>query len=1036
MPNPHLRSRRTSLRMATLLACLLALSAVLASVPAAAGPSTTVIDFETAPNGSPTTAGQQLTAYPAQGVTFVNPVEIVECGQNTNCLEASSGARVVRTLLDGEFARHPFEVTFADPKDTVTVYVRLDAGAGSNGSEVTVVMNAYDGSSAFIGSRTETFTHNAADDTWHAISMNAAPGIGGEPRRIGRVEVWGGETIHVGSPPVISQATNFLLFDDLTMQSPPDTTTTTAAADDNPPEVAILSPSDGTVVTAPSGSDGVTPLRVRASDDSGQLDRVDLTITDPAGGESTVNLCGRSPSPACSGDPWETAPTLEILLTEGEGRYTLTATACDLAGNCATSADVDVILDFDDAPPEVEALKVELNQGTQNVRGLLDVPSPGGTSGIVNMPRGTLIAGRDLVVRYYLVGIGGPRNGFSARLDVQVWQAGDSFPSAGRLFDPVGTADVPADPGDPAGRNVLIRQMRGDLTQTLDFVVPAELLEDAVTIDLALAGLSGHVQAQVQPAVTLGLHIIALLGPDTMFVTDDNLNAVLDHLRLSLPISQLLFPNIYEDRWALDNGSIVPFGRLGIYPRDRSTDCSDVLDWVRTVYAGDSHPTTDAPDYVVTFGVAGGGWLDPPCLGMGYTSGEPTAIAYADTNVAPQELVHTMGVEHASNDHGEDGGGGFEPWPYPHGIISPDGFTVFGVIIEEDGGSRNLTLVAPCLTDETDPASITVDCTTDTGDPVPDGQRMHDIMSYGPWMDWTPNNYPSSGSAFRWSSDITYGRVYGVLSTGLLSPPTGELASYSSAAGGEDEARFEALIVSGVVREDGDIELFQNPVRKMLPQSMIGDGDGPYTLVLLDESDAVLESEAFDASLIDHHSHDAQFWVAIPYVEGVDALRIQQDGATIFELAASDNPPTVEVTSPNGGERFDDGTIGVTWEASDEDGDPLTFMVQYSPDNGQSWQGVTLVEGPPYEAEVEVGELLAGQQAFVRVVASDGLNTAVDTSDAFFGIGGDPLAGGPAGAAPDGSGANWWLIVLAVVLILGGAAFGVHRIKARNPSDA
>jgi hypothetical protein len=1030
------------------LAGLLALSAVLIAIPATAGPATTIIDFETAPNGSPTTSGQQLTAYPAQGVDFANGVEVVLCGatEGTNCLEARSGTRVVRTLLDGEFARHPFDASFADPKDTVTVYVRLDAGAGSNGSEVTVVMNAYDPSSAFIGSTTETFTHNATDGAWHEISMNSAPGLGGEPRRIGRVEVWGGETIHVGSPPVIGQATNFLLFDELTMQSPPDTTTTTAAVDDTPPQVAILRPSDGAVVTAPSGGDGVTPLRVRASDDSGQLDRVDLTIIDPTGGESTVNLCGRSPSPACSpaspSDPWETASTLEILLTEGEGRYTLTATACDLAGNCATSASVDVILSLDDAPAAVEALKVELNQGTQTVRGLLDIPGPGGTAPIVNLPRGTLIAGRDLVVRYYLVGIGGPRDGFSARLDVQVWQAGDSFPSAGRLFDPVGTADVPADPGDPAGRDDLVRQMRGDLTQTLDFVVPAELLEDAVTIDLALSGVGGHVQARVQPSVTLGLHTIALIAridPDTMLVADDDLNAVLAHLRSALPISELLFPNIYDDRWDLDNGSIAPFiDRIGFYPDDdRSTECGSILDWVRTVYAGDTMPTTDAPDYVVTFGVAAGAWFDGACLGMGYLSGEPTAIAYADTNVAPQEIVHTMGVEHASNDHLEEDGGGFEAWPYPHGIISPDGFTVFGVITEEDGGSWDLTLVAPCLTDETDPASITIDCMTDTGDPVPDDQRMHDIMSYGPWMEWTQDYYPSPGGAFRWTSDITYGRVYGVLESGVLVPPTGELASFSSAAAGQGEARADAWIVSGVVREDGSVELFQNPVRKMLPSSMIGDGHGPYTLELLDESDAVLESESFDPSLIDHDSHVAQFWVAVPYVEGVDALRIQQDGTTIFELAASDNPPTVEVISPNGGEALRDGTLEVTWEASDDDGDDaLTFLVQYSPDNGQSWQGVTLVEGPPYEAEVEVGELLPGQQALVRITASDGLNTAVDQSDGFFAV-------GPDAQAPEsedtGSGVGWWLIALVTLagLVLGGGlVFGILRTRGRGATGS
>lgn len=1030
MSKPDLRSRQPW--MAALVACLLALSAVLASVPAAAGPSTTTIDFETAPNGSPTTSGQQLTAYPAHGVSFANPVEVVLCGAtaSTNCLEARSGTRVVRTLLDGEFARHPLEISFADPRETVTLYVRLDAGAVANGSEVTVVIDGYDTTGMFIGTEEERFTHNATDGVWHEISFHAAPVIA-------RVEVWGGETAHVGNPAVYSQATNFLLFDDLTMQSPPDTTTTTAAVDDTPPQVAILQPNDGTVVVAPAGSDGVTPLRVRASDDSGQLDRVDLTIIDPASGESTVNLCGRSPSPACSpaspSDPWETAPTLEILLTEGAGRYTLVATACDLAGNCADSADVDVVLSVDDAPSPVEALKVELNQGVQNADGLIDVPGEGASTFMVSLPQGTLIAGRNLVVRYYLVGVEGPRTGFSARLDLSVWKEGDSFPSVGRFLDPVGTADVPEDPGDAAGRDDLVWQMRGDLTQTLDFVVPAELLQDAVTIDLVLQGVGGHVQARVQPAATLGMHTIALLGPDTSVVDEDKLAAVRDILVASLPISELLVPNLYDDEWALENGTFTRFiDRIGFYPRDRSTECGSILAWVRSVYAGDTLPTANLPDFVVTFGVAGGGWLDG-CLGKAYTSGTPTAIAYADRNVVPHEIVHTIGVEHASDDHGEDGGGGFEPWPYDHGAMSPDGYSVFGILAKEDAAGWTLTLVAPCLTDATDPSSVTIECTTSTGDAVPDNQRMHEIMSYGPWLPWTPNYDPVPAGAFSWPSDITYMRFYTKLRTGALSPPSGALASYSAAAG-QGESRTDALIVAGMVRDDGDVELLQDPVRKMLPASMIGADDGPYTLELVDDAGAVLERESFPAVAVD--GTEPQFWVAVPYVEGVAALRIQHDGATVFELTASDNPPTVEVISPNGGERLDDGTIEVTWEASDEDGDSLTFLIQYSPDNGQSWQGVTLVEGLPYEAEIEVSELLTGQQAFVRVVASDGLNTAADTSDGFFGVGADPLEGGPEGAAPDGSGSMWWLIILAAIVLAAGIGFAVYRSKARNPAGA
>jgi hypothetical protein len=60
----------------------------------------------------------------------------------------------------------------------------------------------------------------------------------------------------------------------------------------------------------------------------------------------------------------------------------------------------------------------------------------------------------------------------------------------------------------------------------------------------------------------------------------------------------------------------------------------------------------------------------------------------------------------------------------------------------------------------------------------------------------------------------------------------------------------------------------------------------------------------------------------------------------IYQVEAGLNLPAVQVTSPNGGEMFGEEGITVSWTASDEDGDPLTFNVEYSADNGNSWEPV------------------------------------------------------------------------------------------------
>ena len=121
---------------------------------------------------------------------------------------------------------------------------------------------------------------------------------------------------------------------------------------------------------------------------------------------------------------------------------------------------------------------------------------------------------------------------------------------------------------------------------------------------------------------------------------------------------------------------------------------------------------------------------------------------------------------------------------------------------------------------------------------------------------------------------------------------------------------------------------------------------------------------------------------------GGQRLIIKRDDDTLFEQTASAEHPTVRIISPKAGDILDTGEHLITWEADDPDGDLLSFLVQYSPDNGQSWQGVALVEpGQPQETLLRVDELMPGRQGIVRVTASDGFHTTVAQSAGFFSLG-------------------------------------------------
>lgn len=80
---------------------------------------------------------------------------------------------------------------------------------------------------------------------------------------------------------------------------------------------------------------------------------------------------------------------------------------------------------------------------------------------------------------------------------------------------------------------------------------------------------------------------------------------------------------------------------------------------------------------------------------------------------------------------------------------------------------------------------------------------------------------------------------------------------------------------------------------------------------------------------------------------------------------------------------FGEEAITVSWAASDEDGDPLTFNIDYSADNGNSWVPVAqYVTGN--QVVIDQINLPGSDMGRFRVSASDGLHTSTDSSDGIF----------------------------------------------------
>ncbi len=187
-------------------------------------------------------------------------------------------------------------------------------------------------------------------------------------------------------------------------------------------------------------------------------------------------------------------------------------------------------------------------------------------------------------------------------------------------------------------------------------------------------------------------------------------------------------------------------------------------------------------------------------------------------------------------------------------------------------------------------------------------------------------------------------------------------------------------------------------------------GSGAYSIVLQDASGQTLFTRYFDpvpygdvhpdqdrtavlaacdaspAAYTDDQDQSSWFWEIVPFPTGTARIVIQHGLTQIASRSVSARAPVVTLISPNGGEQWSaSGTYTIAWNASDADGDALYYTLQYSRDAGESWQAIA-VNLTSAQYLVDASVLGGSTQALIRVTATDGVNTAQDTSTAAFTI--------------------------------------------------
>jgi hypothetical protein len=245
-----------------------------------------------------------------------------------------------------------------------------------------------------------------------------------------------------------------------------------------------------------------------------------------------------------------------------------------------------------------------------------------------------------------------------------------------------------------------------------------------------------------------------------------------------------------------------------------------------------------------------------------------------------------------------------------------------------------------------------------------------------------------------WISPYTYDKIFD--SPFLQSDPTIPLplADFRPQV---EAAGDGALLVSGIVYPNGTVSqpevirlegdtssAFTPPVEFTPPPGE------DYCLNVYGQDDAILTQHCFDVGFLDMETGETEpssYFFTLPDTDAQDVAKvsISKNELALVIVTPSNTAPEVNVIFPDGRETLS-GQQTIIWEATDADGDPLTYDLLYSPDNGQTWSPLAVrVKQSTYTFYAE--QLSPTHDALIRVIANDGFHTTIDESDSPFTIG-------------------------------------------------
>ncbi len=241
-------------------------------------------------------------------------------------------------------------------------------------------------------------------------------------------------------------------------------------------------------------------------------------------------------------------------------------------------------------------------------------------------------------------------------------------------------------------------------------------------------------------------------------------------------------------------------------------------------------------------------------------------------------------------------------------------------------------------------------------------------------------------STTRWISKFTWDAINNKTLT--LSAPSGGSRQIRQ---NQDQPVF---LVNGFVSLDNDLASIRpsyvlppgtadaDKVTEALDALGKVDPGYPFHLRLTDAVGTMLgEWPLLLTPATDSSSSRLGFVQFVPWNSMARRIQLWKNTTLLAEKLVSPHPPTIALSPPEILE--DEHAINLSWTVSDPDQDILVYTIQYSADDGATWLSLRLND-PFTEVRLDSSMLPGSDQARLRVIACDGVNTAIDTTDALI----------------------------------------------------